>query len=600
MRISTRHLRLRGSCRSWPPRAPASSPAPRSPAASRSPAALAQPTRATAKPKPGKKPPAQRVVIKQAPKRATKRPAQKTAKPIGSATLEGSKPTTPQAPVGAPPARWCAPAPTSAAATPAPSRRPCPSRRRRCPRSIRRSRRSPRPTPAAGRHQRGGDPRHRLRRRRAGRARLRARDRRHEPVPDQRLQRRRSRLRPARPARPRDRRDQRRRRLARQGDRLRHRDDRLATKIRHASYPTTSGATAAWAQGLSGQGIGVAVLDSGVTPTADLGSRARPGQAARQAGGSNLNDTVGHGTFVADVLAGQSADGRHVGVAPGAKIYALNVAQDDGVYTSDIVNGLTWVLRQNALLYNIRVVNLSLAESVPSSYQTSALDQAVEAALEAGVVVVTTVRQPRAELELLRPRQRPVRDHGRRVGLERHARRRRRHGRELLVLRRRPPTASSSRRSSPPAATSSRTSRAPRRSTTRRPAANHLEPGFIMANGTSFAAPQVAGAAALLLQRNPPDAEPGQVAPGRHGRPVTGSDAPAVSTSPPRSPTTARSQQREPGHHPVDRVAAAHRDDFGAELRLAAKDAASLQRAATKYEAIRVLEPGRRRVERSR
>ena len=44
----------------------------------------------------------------------------------------------------------------------------------------------------------------------------------------------------------------------------------------------------------------------------------------------------------------------------------------------------------NKTIYNIRVVNMSLAESVPSSYQTSALDQAVEKLWNAGVVVVTT------------------------------------------------------------------------------------------------------------------------------------------------------------------------------------------------------------------
>ncbi len=110
-----------------------------------------------------------------------------------------------------------------------------------------------------------------------------------------------------------------------------------------------SGATAAWAKGLTGKGIGVAVIDSGVVPAAtDLGSRVTQVKLNGQ-GQSRLDDTVGHGTFVADVLAGASRDGRHVGVAPGASVYAINVTGSDGsVYTSDVVVGLSWVLANRA------------------------------------------------------------------------------------------------------------------------------------------------------------------------------------------------------------------------------------------------------------
>src|SRR5207244_6691116 len=68
-------------------------------------------------------------------------------------------------------------------------------------------------------------------------------------------------------------------------------------------FPVTSGATAAWQQNLTGQGVGVAVIDSGVTPNAsDLGTRVTQVKLPSQNGGSNLMDAVGHGPFVADVL----------------------------------------------------------------------------------------------------------------------------------------------------------------------------------------------------------------------------------------------------------------------------------------------------------
>src|SRR5581483_9994073 len=66
-------------------------------------------------------------------------------------------------------------------------------------------------------------------------------------------------------------------------------------------FPRTSGATAAWAANLNGQGVGVAVLDSGVAPgVMDLGNRLvqvkLPGQSS-----SAIDDRVGHGTFVTEV-----------------------------------------------------------------------------------------------------------------------------------------------------------------------------------------------------------------------------------------------------------------------------------------------------------
>src|SRR5581483_3921490 len=154
-------------------------------------------------------------------------------------------------------------------------------------------------------------------------------------------------------------------------------------------FPRTSGATAAWAANLNGQGVGVAVLDSGVAPgVMDLGNRLvqvkLPGQSS-----SAIDDRVGHGTFVTEVLAGKAADGRHSGVATGSKVFAVNVSTSGGVYTTDVVNGLAWVLA-NASANNIKVVNLSLAESTPSSYASSALDQAVEKVWQAGIVVVAT------------------------------------------------------------------------------------------------------------------------------------------------------------------------------------------------------------------
>lgn len=152
-------------------------------------------------------------------------------------------------------------------------------------------------------------------------------------------------------------------------------------------YPQIDGAPGLWSSGVTGSGVGVAVIDSGVTPRADFGSRlvqiALPTQD-----GTALADNVGHGSAVAGVVAGQSADGKYIGVAPGSTVYAINVARTDGVYTSDVIAGLNWVL-QNAQADNIRVVNLSLSQTTPSSYYTNTLDATVDLLWKQGIVVVT-------------------------------------------------------------------------------------------------------------------------------------------------------------------------------------------------------------------
>jgi serine protease AprX len=151
-------------------------------------------------------------------------------------------------------------------------------------------------------------------------------------------------------------------------------------------YPTIDNVGKAWTTGQNGAGVGIAVIDSGVTPAADFGTRLTQVRLDGQLG--SLDDANGHGTMVAGVAGGSSTDGRFVGIAPGASIYAVNVNRSGVVYSSDVIAGLKWVL-DNAHAYNIRVVNVSLTETTPSSYKQSPLDLAVERVWASGVAVVT-------------------------------------------------------------------------------------------------------------------------------------------------------------------------------------------------------------------
>jgi len=153
-------------------------------------------------------------------------------------------------------------------------------------------------------------------------------------------------------------------------------------------YPQVDGAPTAWANGTTGSGVGIAVIDSGVTPRADFGDRLVQVTLPTQ-DGTQLNDSVGHGSVVAGIAAGQSPDGKYIGIAPGASVYAINVARADGVYTSDVIAGISWVL-DNAKRNHIGVVNLSLSQVTPSSYYSNTLDAAIDQLWKQGIVVVTS------------------------------------------------------------------------------------------------------------------------------------------------------------------------------------------------------------------
>jgi serine protease AprX len=168
-------------------------------------------------------------------------------------------------------------------------------------------------------------------------------------------------------------------------------------KIRPSDVTTQSiGADQLW-EGLedlprlTGEGITVAVIDSGI----DVKHNALKNQVRTWVDftGGNGADKYGHGTHVAATIAGEmgraSSTRDYRGVAPQASLINLRVLGDDGTGTvSDVVEALDWVVEHRAQ-YRIRVVNLSLGAPVLQPYRDDPLCEAVERAVQAGVVVVT-------------------------------------------------------------------------------------------------------------------------------------------------------------------------------------------------------------------
>lgn len=156
--------------------------------------------------------------------------------------------------------------------------------------------------------------------------------------------------------------------------------------------------------GYRGAGIGVAVVDSGITAWhADLSYQGtsplvRTSNGQRVAAFVDLvngrtapYDDHGHGTHVSGIISGNGFDtfGTRAGVAPDAHLVSLKVLDGQGRgVISNVIAALEWVIR-NSAAYNLRVVNLSIGAAVTESYNTDPLTLAAKRAVDAGIVVVT-------------------------------------------------------------------------------------------------------------------------------------------------------------------------------------------------------------------
>ncbi len=151
-------------------------------------------------------------------------------------------------------------------------------------------------------------------------------------------------------------------------------------------------ATPAWLR-TTGAGVVVAVVDSGVTAGGDDGF-CQPLAGEYDAvldtqGPGTAADVLGHGTFVAGVVAQCTGNGiGGVGLAPGASILAIRACTDDyECASSDVATAIDW-----ATTHGARVINLSLGMACGSTdwpeCSTAIENDAIARAKAAGVIVV--------------------------------------------------------------------------------------------------------------------------------------------------------------------------------------------------------------------
>jgi serine protease AprX len=154
------------------------------------------------------------------------------------------------------------------------------------------------------------------------------------------------------------------------------------------SWPSAAHIDSFWTspKAKSVQAATIAIVDSGIDDSnKQFGDRLLTQVDLTSSSTSSAADGRGHGTFVAGVAAG---DGAWDGAAPNADLVSLKVFDDNGEgRTSDVLRAIDWIL-QNKDRYSIRVANLSLQSSLATSFRYDPLDRAVEKLWSAGVVVV--------------------------------------------------------------------------------------------------------------------------------------------------------------------------------------------------------------------
>lgn len=153
----------------------------------------------------------------------------------------------------------------------------------------------------------------------------------------------------------------------------------------------SSGGLIPYQAGITGKGVVVAVLDTGIDPHMDLTEPTNRILAWKDLVNQKNSpyDDNGHGTHVAGIIAGNGrySNGKYRGMAPEAMLVGIKILDEEGSgRLSDVISGIEWCLDSLTAL-NIRVLNLSIGSEVQESYRTDPLCRITTAAWEKGITV---------------------------------------------------------------------------------------------------------------------------------------------------------------------------------------------------------------------
>ena len=179
-----------------------------------------------------------------------------------------------------------------------------------------------------------------------------------------------------------------------------------------------------WENGVTGSGVDVAVIDTGVAPVPALTGADKVKAMVDLSSESHVSeavylDTYGHGSHISGIIAGSDPGGDPAtakdrpdefhGVAPDAGIVSVKVGDNTGaVDVSQVIAAIDWVIQhRNEGDLNIRVINLSYGTDGEQDYRIDPLSYAVERAWDAGIVVVAAAGNEGRGAQLANPARDP-------------------------------------------------------------------------------------------------------------------------------------------------------------------------------------------------
>jgi serine protease AprX len=170
--------------------------------------------------------------------------------------------------------------------------------------------------------------------------------------------------------------------------------DRIKKTSLHIATPSIGSAALQKDKGLTGKGVNIAVLDTGVFPHPYLTRPVNRIVAFKDFVKRRKcpYDDNGHGTHVAGDAAGNgwSSKGKYKGPAPEAGIVGVKVLDKDGMgLDSTIIKGIEWCIKHRKRL-KLRILSLSFGGPAFSACVDDPLCQAVQRAVKAGLTVVVS------------------------------------------------------------------------------------------------------------------------------------------------------------------------------------------------------------------